>query len=42
MYARRSQYQTKFRDLKDFFRLHNVGIYFYPSPADAFFAQDAG
>lgn len=24
MYARRSQYQTKFRDLKDFFRLHQI------------------
>lgn len=24
MYARRSQYQTKLRDLKDFFRLHQI------------------
>ena len=24
MYARRSQYQTKIRDLKDFFRLHQI------------------
>ena len=24
MYARRSQYQTKLRDLKDFFKLHQI------------------
>lgn len=24
MYARRSQYHTKLRDLKDFFRLHQI------------------